>query len=44
MARARQNGEGSVYKRKSDGLWIGSVTIGWEAGKRRRKTVSGHTA
>jgi integrase len=44
MAKARQNGEGSVYKRKSDGLWIGSVTLGWEAGKRRRKTVSGHTA
>lgn len=44
MAMARQNGEGSVYKRKSDGLWIGSVTLGWETGKRRRKTVSGRTA
>jgi len=44
MAKARQNGEGSVYKRTSDGLWIGSVTLGWETGKRRRKTVSGRTA
>jgi len=44
VAKARQNGEGSVYKRKSDGLWIGSITLGWEGGKRQRKTVSGHTA
>ena len=44
MAKTRQNGEGSVYRRASDGLWIGSVSIGWEDGKRRRKVVSGKTA
>jgi integrase len=44
MARTRQNGEGSVYQRKSDGLWIASVTLGWEDGKRKRKTVSAKTA
>jgi integrase len=44
MAKARQNGEGSVYQRASDGLWIGSVTLSWEGGKRKRKTVSAKTA
>ena len=43
MARTRQNGEGSVYRRASDGMWIGSITIGWEADKRIRKTVSAKT-
>jgi integrase len=44
MAKTRQNGEGSVYLRASDGLWIGSVSIGWEDGKRKRKTVAAKTA
>jgi integrase len=44
MARIRQNGEGSVYQRASDGRWIGSVTLGWNDGKRVRKTVSAKTA
>jgi len=44
MAKTRQNGEGSVYRRASDGLWIGSVTLGWQDGKRKRKTVSAKTA
>ena len=44
MARIRQNGEGSVYQRASDGRWIGSVTLGWDDGKRVRKTVSAKTA
>ena len=44
MAKTRQNGEGSVYRRASDGLWIGSITLGWEGGKRKRKTVSAKTA
>jgi hypothetical protein len=30
VARTRQTGEGSVYRRASDGTWIGSITIGWE--------------
>ena len=44
MARTRQNGEGSVYRRASDGMWIGSVTLGWDGDKRVRKTVSAKTA
>ena len=44
MARIRQNGEGSVYQRASDGRWIGSVTLGWDDDRRVRKTVSAKTA
>ena len=29
----RGNGEGSVYQRKSDGLWVGSVSL--DNGKRK---------
>ena len=43
MARTRQNGERPVYRRASDGMWIGSITIGWEGDKRIRKTVSAKT-
>ena len=44
MAKKRQYGEGSVYQRASDGLWIGTLDIGWTAaGTRRRKIVSGKT-
>lgn len=43
MAR-REYGEGSVYQRKSDGLWVGTIEAGWTAsGARRRVTVSGKT-
>jgi hypothetical protein len=38
VACPRQNGEGSVYHRASDGMWIGSVTLGWDSDKRVRKT------
>jgi hypothetical protein len=44
MARTRQNGEGSVYQRASDGRWIGSITLGWDNDKRVRRTVSAKTA
>jgi integrase len=27
MSRRRSNGEGSIYRRASDGLWIGSLTL-----------------
>jgi len=38
------NGEGSLYRRKSDGRWIGAVLLGYkEDGKALRKTVSGRT-
>jgi integrase len=42
MARRRQRGEGSVFKR-SDGQWVGSLDLGYIDGKRRRKTVYGKT-
>lgn len=38
----RANGEGSVFKRKSDGLWIGYLTITVD-GKTKRPSVSGKT-
>jgi integrase len=42
--KRREYGEGSVYQRKSDGLWVGTVEAGWTAsGARRRVTVSGKT-
>src|SRR5262249_41815389 len=41
MARRGHN-EGSIYKR-SDGRWAGTITVGYEAGKRRRKTYYGET-
>jgi hypothetical protein len=37
--KRRGQGEGSIYQRKSDGLWIAAVTL--PGGK--RKTVSAHT-
>lgn len=44
MASKRSNGEGSIYQRKSDGLWVGAYVIGFKAnGKIDRKTVYGKT-
>jgi integrase len=43
-SKRRDYGSGSVYRRASDGLWIGSVRQGWNAnGTRRRFTVSAKT-
>lgn len=42
MARRAAN-EGSVYQRKSDGRWVGTIHLGYEGGRRRRKTVYGAT-
>jgi len=39
----RGNAEGSIYQRTSDGKWVGAVHLGWEGGKRQRKTVYGDT-
>ena len=36
----RGHGEGSVYQRASDGRWMGVIDLGWQGGKRVRKTVS----
>ncbi len=38
----RGHHEGSIYKR-SDGRWAATVTLGYENGKRRRKTFYGET-
>ena len=40
--RKRGNSEGSIYKRK-DGRWAATLTLGYEGGKRRRKTFYGRT-
>ena len=36
-------GEGSVYRRASDGLWVGMLDLGVVDGRRCRKTVYGQT-
>ncbi len=37
----RQRGDGSLYQRASDGLWMGEVVVGYRAdGRKRVKTVS----
>ena len=38
----RGKGEGSIYRR-SDGQWVGSVDLGLQGGRRRRKAVYGKT-
>jgi len=45
MAKQRRGRhEGGLYKRKSDGLWVGNVSLGQDAeGKRIRKDVYGKT-
>ncbi len=42
MAKRRGHGEGTTYQRE-DGLWVGSLTLGYEGGKRRRKYLYGKT-
>ena len=39
----RGHGEGAVYRRASDGLWVASLNLGYIDGKRRRKQVYGKT-
>jgi integrase len=39
----RSAGEGSIYRRKSDGKWVGAIHLGYADGKRRRKIVYGRT-
>lgn len=43
MAGRRMNGEGSLYQRKSDGRWFGSVIEPDDLGNLKRKTVSAKT-
>jgi hypothetical protein len=39
----RSSGEGAVFQRKSDGLWVGMLDLGIVGGRRRRRAVYGHT-
>jgi integrase len=44
MAKGRRgHGEGSIYQRESDGLWVAVVNLGWQGGKRKRKYLYGKT-
>lgn len=33
----RGQGSGGAYQRSSDGLWVASLDLGWDGGKRKRK-------
>src|SRR5215469_3244295 len=39
----RPSGEGAVFQRQSDGLWVGMLDLGMIGGKRRRRAVYGQT-
>lgn len=43
VSKRRGRSEGAVYRRKSDGRWLGVVDLGWQDGKRVRKYVSART-
>ena len=38
----RGNNEGSIYKR-ADGRWAASLNLGWQNGRRKRKTFYAKT-
>ncbi|WP_163554270.1 tyrosine-type recombinase/integrase [Candidatus Frankia alpina] len=41
--RRRSQGESALFQRSSDGMWVGRLDLGWEGGKRVRKTVYAKT-
>jgi integrase len=43
VSKRRGHGEGSIYRRSSDGLWVGAVNLGWRNGRRVRRTVTAKT-
>jgi integrase len=43
IERRRGRGDGSVFQRAQDGLWVGQIDLGWVGGKRKRKTVTAKT-
>jgi len=43
VTRRRGQGEGSIYRRQSDGLWVGVAELGWHEGSRKRKNVYAKT-
>ena len=38
--RRRSDNEGSIYRRSSDGLWVGALTYTDENGKRRQRVIA----
>lgn len=43
MGGRRQQGEGSLYHRKSRGQWVAVADLGWRNGKRDRREFTGKT-
>ncbi len=43
MGKRRGNGEGSIYRRQSDGIWCTSVDLGYVNRRRKRKVIYGKT-
>jgi integrase len=43
MSKKRGQREGSIYQRKKDGRWVGSIDLGWQGGRRARKYIYGPT-
>lgn len=41
--KRRGHGEGSIYRRADNGLWVGSLNLGWREGKRVRRAFYGKT-
>jgi integrase len=41
--RRRARGEGAVFRRASDGFWVGALDLGVVDGHRRRKAVYGES-
>ena len=41
--RRRGHGEGSIYRRSDNGLWAGTLNLGWREGKRVRRSFYGKT-
>ena len=39
----RGHGEDSIYFNRANNHWVGAVSLGYKAGKRVRKTVTGRT-
>jgi integrase len=40
MSRRRANGEGSIYRRASDGRWVGALTYVDDTGRRRQRVIA----
>jgi hypothetical protein len=43
MAGKRMNGDGSIYRRNSDGAWFASIVVSNELGQPKRRTMSAKT-